>query len=42
MAKIVQTTGGVCELCGHHQQNHYHNDGCDLCDCKSRGKRVII
>ena len=41
MTKIVQTTGGVCELCGHHQSNHYHSDGCDLCECESRGKRII-
>ena len=41
MAKIIQTTGGVCEICGHHQSNHYHNEGCDQCECKSRGRRVI-
>ena len=41
MTHITVTSGGVCEKCGHHQKNHYNTDGCDLCDCTSRGKRVI-
>jgi len=41
MTHIVVTTGGACEKCGHHQANHYHREGCDLCDCASRGKRHI-
>ena len=36
MGKIVQTTGGVCEMCGHKQRNHEHHTGCDQCECDRR------
>lgn len=40
MGKIVIVSGGVCDLCKHTQEEHKTPEGCTICDCKSRGKRV--
>jgi len=36
MTDIVQTTGGICEMCSHKQKNHEHREGCDICECDRR------
>ena len=42
MAKIVKTSGGICEVCNHTQKQHESRDGCtvDGSDCPARGKRL--